>query len=79
VQAGDDLRTEGIDLFVVVTGMIRVYEEVQSQPVAVDVTEHMHQPGLDPSPIHAADDMKDTNRLAILFRGIHQADLALSA
>jgi hypothetical protein len=51
--------------------MICVYEEVHSETVAVDVTKHVHQPSLDPSSIHATDDVENTYRLDILARGVH--------
>ena len=42
--------------------MIRVHEEVHSESVAVDLTQHVHQPCLDPTSIHATDDVEYTNR-----------------
>jgi len=35
-------------------------QEVELEAIAVYVTEHVHEPRLDAAPIHAADDMQDS-------------------
>ena len=68
VQAGDDLRAKGADFIVVGAGIDSVDKEVDPEAVAVNVAQHMHQPGLDSAPIHGADDLEDADPLGS-FRG----------
>jgi len=48
-----------------------VHKEVHSEVVAVNMTQHVHQPGFDPTSVHATDDVENTYRLDILARDIH--------
>lgn len=75
MQAGYDLRTERANLIVVGTRKLRVHEEIHSESVAVDETQHVHQPSFDPTSVHATDDVENTYRVDILACGVHKTAL----
>lgn len=63
VQAGNYFRTEGTDLIIIGTGCGSMNSEVYAETVTVYMTQHVHQPGFDSSPIHGANDLQDADPL----------------
>jgi hypothetical protein len=75
VQAGYDFRTEGTDFIIIGTGFGSMNNEVYPETVAVYMPQHVHQPGFDPTSVHATDDVENTYRFDILACGVHKTAL----
>src|SRR3954452_16922660 len=54
--------SQGADLFVIAAGFFCMDEKIELISTAVDFTKNIHQPGLNTSSIHPADNVKNSAR-----------------